>query len=57
MEKLNSIFQEASQAMYGQQAGGPNPGAGAQQGPPHSDSASNSSKDDDVQDANFEEVK
>lgn len=54
MNKLNSIFQEASQQMYSQQGG-------AQQTPPHAEpntgTQSSGSDEADVTDADFEEVK
>jgi molecular chaperone DnaK len=50
MEKVNKIFQEASQQMYQQQGGAD---AGAQAG----QQANSEPKGDDVQDVDFEEVK
>lgn len=55
--ELNTVFQAASQEMYNasQQAGGqPGPDAGAQPGP---DAGAQQSKDDEVTDVDFEEVK
>ncbi len=63
MAELNTAFQAASAEMYAQSGAqgnaqaGPNPGAGAsqQQGP--SEGAGNNTGSDNVQDADFEEVK
>lgn len=56
MAELNTAFQAASAQMY--QQSGAQPGAGAQAGPQDAgQSSSSSSNSDNVQDADFEEVK
>ena len=56
MAELNTAFQAASAQMY--QQSGAQPGAGAQSGPQDAGQSSNSgSNNDNVQDADFEEVK
>lgn len=57
IDKLNSVFQAASQEMYNAQA---QQQGGAQQGPqgnPNAGQADNSGKDQEVTDVDFEEVK
>lgn len=55
--ELNNAWQVASSQMY-QQTGGAQPGSGFQAGPqPGQQNASSSQKNDDIQDADFEEVK
>ena len=61
MNALNTAWQTASQQMYqgaGAQAG-PQPGSDQQQGPFYNQQAGNQQppKDDNIQDADFEEVK
>jgi len=58
MNELNAAWQAASQEMYAasQQAGGEQQ-AGQQQGQPGGDGGSQSAKDDEVTDVDFEEVK
>ena len=56
MAELNTAFQAASAQMY--QQSGTQPGAGAQSGPQDAGQSNNSgSNNDNVQDADFEEVK
>ncbi len=59
MEKLNNIWQQASQQMYqdGQQQGQPNPGAGANGGQQAGGQQKGQNPGGDVEDADFEEVK
>ena len=56
MAELNTAFQAASAQMYQQSGAQPGAGAGAQSGPQDSGS-SNAGNSDNVQDADFEEVK
>ena len=55
MAELNTAFQAASAQMY--QQSGAQPGAGAQAGPQDAGQSNNSNTGDNVQDADFEEVK
>ena len=55
MAELNTAFQAASAQMY--QQSGAQPGAGAQAGPQDAGQQGGSSSSDNVQDADFEEVK
>ena len=58
MAELNTAFQAASAQMYQQSGAQPGAGAGAQSGPQDAGQSSNSgSNNDNVQDADFEEVK
>ena len=58
MAELNTAFQAASAQMYQQSGAQPNAGAGAQSGPQDAgQSSSSSNTGDNVQDADFEEVK
>ena len=58
MAELNTAFQAASAQMYQQSGAQPGAGAGAQAGPQDAGQSSNSgSNSDNVQDADFEEVK
>jgi molecular chaperone DnaK len=58
MAELNTAFQAASAQMYQQSGAQPGAGAGAQSGPQDAgQSSSSSSNNDNVQDADFEEVK
>ena len=57
MAELNTAFQAASAQMYQQSGAQPGAGAGAQSGPQDAGQSSSSSNSDNVQDADFEEVK
>ena len=58
MAELNTAFQAASAQMYQQSGAQPGAGAGAQSGPQDAgQSSSSGSNNDNVQDADFEEVK
>ena len=60
MDALNNAWQTASQQMYQGAQAGPQPGADQQQGPfynQQSGSQQDAPKDDNIQDADFEEVK
>ena len=59
MEALNAAWQTASQQMYQGAQAGPQPGADQQQGPFYNQQAGGQEppKDDNIQDADFEEVK
>ena len=59
MAELNTAFQAASAQMYQQSGaqGQPGAGAGAQSGPQDGSTSSSSSNSDNIQDADFEEVK
>ena len=57
---LNAAWQTASQQMYQNAGAQPGAGAGQEQGPFYNDqqqSQQNTQKDDNIQDADFEEVK
>ncbi len=57
MAELNTAFQAASAQMYQQSGAQPGAGAGAQSGPQDAGQSSSSNAGDNVQDADFEEVK
>ena len=57
MAELNTAFQTASAQMYQQSGAQPGAGAGAQSGPQDAGQQGGSSNSDNVQDADFEEVK
>ena len=57
MAELNTAFQAASAQMYQQSGAQPGAGAGAQSGPQDAGQQGGSSNSDNVQDADFEEVK
>ena len=57
MNALNSAWQTASQQMYQGAQAGPQPGADQQQGPFYNQQSQETPKDDNIQDADFEEVK